>query len=149
MRRDLICVAKNEKVYVFNANTPFKLIDNVKSVNDIVSALISQKVQYTAVEISDSVKLFNGTLLYNIDGHFGKTYERNLYFYNLNDHRVVFSFLNKTVSNNGMRELNSKLEDGSRFEVSCLKNEVKHYQLTVVCCKDDIIKSFCYDEVFN
>ena len=147
MRRDLICVAKKSKVYVFNASTPFTPIDEINNINDIMDALVSQKIHYTAMEISDSVELLNGTILYNIDGASGKSYERNLYFYNLNDHRVVFSFLNKFVSSDGMRELCFDSKEGNRFEVSCAKKDKNHYKLIVVHRDSDVFKSFCYDEV--
>ena len=147
MRRDLICVAKESKVYVFNASTPFTPIDEIKEINDVVEALISQRINYTAMEISDSEELLNGTILYNINGASGKSHERNLYFYNLNDHRVVFSFLNKFVSKSGVRELCYDFEDGNRFEVSCPKKGKKHYKLIVVHCCNDVFDSFCYDEI--
>lgn len=146
MRRDLIIIAEGSEVYLFGVNAPFKPVDNVGSVVDVVEAIEKQGLGHYSISISDKVDLNGGTVLFNIDGPKTKSYERNLYFYNFNKHRVVFSFLNKLIKQDGIG-LCSSNDKYDRFEVSCLGNSKKHYRLGLICEGKSIFKSFYYDEV--
>lgn len=149
MRKELICLATNDKLYVVRTKTPVydtSNIKNVDTVEDIVDELSNQNIRHSICSFDGDGKICN----FHISQSFGGlTNERKIYIINKLDRGCKIIFGDRFVLNNYNKEnvLTSDDYESTEFSIYCKSNYFKLLELSTIFVRKE--KELTYTQVEN